>query len=184
MHPLTLVARAIAPHRLKRLWHSGRRLVRGRGGFGAPWLIDATVEHDSVSVDASFFSSSGLSPAASVIHRHLRRANDLARMAYLDDLTAFVGIEWRQPYLDRRLVEFCLSLPQNMFCHRGEDRVVLRRAMRGYMPERLRRRRTYANFYGLIRRGFRLERERINRCWNGRYRQTWNSLMPPACATA
>lgn len=44
------------------------------------------------------------------------------------------GIEYRFPLLDRRLVEFALSLPPNQFRHPGGDRWLMRHAHRNTLP--------------------------------------------------
>jgi asparagine synthase (glutamine-hydrolysing) len=44
------------------------------------------------------------------------------------------GIEDRHPFLDRRVVEFALSLPDEQRWQRGRTRHVLRRAMNGRLP--------------------------------------------------
>lgn len=47
---------------------------------------------------------------------------------------AHFSIEPRYPFFDRRLVEFCLSLPGDQKLHNGWNRVVMRRAMEGMLP--------------------------------------------------
>ncbi|WP_336000310.1 asparagine synthase (glutamine-hydrolyzing) [Halorientalis halophila] len=48
------------------------------------------------------------------------------------------GIEPRFPFLDRRLVEFCLALPADQKFRRGWERFVLRRALGEYLPSDVR----------------------------------------------
>ena len=50
-------------------------------------------------------------------------------------LAAAFGIEARQPTLDRRLIEFCLGIPQDQHIREGQERLLLRRAMAGRLPE-------------------------------------------------
>jgi asparagine synthase (glutamine-hydrolysing) len=52
-----------------------------------------------------------------------------------DNAAAAFSIEKRYPFWDRRVVEFCLSLPPDQKMNRGWTRVVLRRAMAGILPE-------------------------------------------------
>jgi asparagine synthase (glutamine-hydrolysing) len=52
------------------------------------------------------------------------------------------GMQRRHPYFDRRLVEFCLSLPAEQRLARGVDRIVQRRAVDGLVPENIRTRLT------------------------------------------
>ncbi|MBS7538156.1 asparagine synthetase B family protein [Ancylobacter lacus] len=45
------------------------------------------------------------------------------------------GIELRDPTLDRRLVELCLSIPDSQYLKDGVPRSLIRRAMRGIVPD-------------------------------------------------
>jgi asparagine synthase (glutamine-hydrolysing) len=45
------------------------------------------------------------------------------------------SLETRVPLLDHRLVEFALNLPPRMKLRQGKTKVILRKAMRGRLPE-------------------------------------------------
>ena len=47
------------------------------------------------------------------------------------------GIDTRDPTIDRRLFELCLTIPEEQFLHRGVHRSVARRALRGIIPDAL-----------------------------------------------
>lgn len=47
---------------------------------------------------------------------------------------AIFGIDIRTPAFDRRLVEFCVGLPQSQYLRDGQDRWLIRRAMKGRLP--------------------------------------------------
>jgi asparagine synthase (glutamine-hydrolysing) len=49
-----------------------------------------------------------------------------------------LGMERRHPWVDRRLVEFCLSLPGDQRLAQGWPKAILRRAMEGHLPEGVR----------------------------------------------
>jgi len=49
-----------------------------------------------------------------------------------------VGIEARYPYLDTRLVEFCLAVPSAELSRHYQTKLLLRRAMAGILPEKVR----------------------------------------------
>jgi asparagine synthase (glutamine-hydrolysing) len=51
-----------------------------------------------------------------------------------DKASAAFGVEGRYPFFDRRLMEFCLSLPANQKLGAGWNRWILRRAMQGILP--------------------------------------------------
>ncbi len=57
------------------------------------------------------------------------RSDDHNAMAY--------SVEGRQPFLDYRLVEFVLSLPNEFRIRRGMSKWILREAMRGLVPEEI-----------------------------------------------
>jgi asparagine synthase (glutamine-hydrolysing) len=55
-----------------------------------------------------------------------------------DRTIAWLGVEGRYPFFDRRLVEYCLSLPADQKLADGYTRIVARRAMEGIVPDRVR----------------------------------------------
>ena len=52
-----------------------------------------------------------------------------------DKASAAFGVEARYPFFDRRVLEFCLSLPAEQKLGQGWNRWILRRAMAGILPE-------------------------------------------------
>jgi asparagine synthase (glutamine-hydrolysing) len=62
-----------------------------------------------------------------------------------DSAAAAFGLEARYPFFDRRLMELCLSLPPDQKLSQGWTRRVMRRAMRGLLPEEVRWRPGKAN---------------------------------------
>ncbi len=58
-----------------------------------------------------------------------------------DQYAARFAIELRHPFLDKRLVEFCLSLPAEQKMWQGWTRMVMRRGMAGVLPEAIQWRR-------------------------------------------
>jgi asparagine synthase (glutamine-hydrolysing) len=48
---------------------------------------------------------------------------------------AHFGIDIRTPAFDRRLVEFCIGIPQDQYLRKGRDRWLIRRAMQGRLPD-------------------------------------------------
>jgi asparagine synthetase B (glutamine-hydrolysing) len=72
------------------------------------------------------------------------RMEDRSSMAF--------SIEARVPLLDRKLVEFGLSLPDHQKINGGFSKFAVREATRGLMPEEVRLRRTKLGFAGADRR--------------------------------
>jgi len=60
-------------------------------------------------------------------------------------------IEYRHPFFDKELVEFSLSLPPQMKYGNRTIKRILRKAMKGILPEKIRTRRDKAEFSEIIR---------------------------------
>lgn len=56
------------------------------------------------------------------------------------------SLESRLPFLDYRLVEQSLSLPEDFLIKHGTTKIILREAMKGILPERIRRRQDKIGF--------------------------------------
>lgn len=54
------------------------------------------------------------------------------------ELNGAYGMEGRDPTLDKRLLEFCLGIPDSYYFSKGMDRAVLRRAFKGLLPDQVR----------------------------------------------
>lgn len=52
--------------------------------------------------------------------------------------SSFFGVEVRDPTLDVRLLEFCLGIPNEEYAYKGGDRMLIRRAMSGIIPDKVR----------------------------------------------
>jgi asparagine synthase (glutamine-hydrolysing) len=66
----------------------------------------------------------------SILHPHLTAARER-----YDRVASANAIEPRDPFLDVRLIQFCLSLPVEQLQSDGWRKIVLRRAMNGLLPE-------------------------------------------------
>ena len=62
-----------------------------------------------------------------------------------DRTDASFGMEQRHPFTNRRMIELSFSLPENQRL-RGDEKVILRHAMAGMLPELIRQRRDKAEF--------------------------------------
>lgn len=61
-------------------------------------------------------------------------------MEMADKATNQCSLEARYPFFDRRLIEFCLALPASQKFRQGHTRAILKTAMTGILPERVRSR--------------------------------------------
>lgn len=104
---------------------------------------------DLSAIHPAFLQRSGLAERAMDMACNLRnitRGNDRAlRLAVLDRsdhrghlamaTRRLFGIDVRDPTSDRRVIELCLSIPEEQFALGGEPRSLIRRAMRGLLPD-------------------------------------------------
>ena len=80
----------------------------------------------------------------------------------LDRTARHRGVELRFPFLDRRLVEFCLALPAAQKRRHGWGRYVLRRALQGRLPRAVHRRRSKVDFSAHVASGLLSEKMRLD----------------------
>ena len=71
-------------------------------------------------------------------------------VCWYDRVAAGFGIETRHPYLDRRLVELVASLPPSLLYQAGQGKRILREAMKGILPEKIRLRQGKTSFVSFI----------------------------------
>ncbi len=157
--------RPFLPVWLHGLW----RAVRWQGR--PLWMDDTVIRED-------FVKKAGLARRAK---SQLRYEVSMPRNVRLDDLVglesgaltaglevpnhaaAAFGLEPRYPFFDRRLAEYCLSLPSNQKLRRGWTKWVMRNALGGVLPEAIRWRgsKTYLDrniSHGLLK----FEREEVD----------------------
>lgn len=120
-HPSAFHARFLNPEFARHVEWTERAHRFGHDAPRTPRSV-RTAHHDEL--------TSGLLPAA---------------LEVVDRAAAAFGIEARYPFADLRLVEFCLALPPTQRFRYGQTRTILRRAMKGYLPETVRTRNTKGN---------------------------------------
>ncbi|WP_103029000.1 lasso peptide isopeptide bond-forming cyclase [Salinibacter altiplanensis] len=77
--------------------------------------------------------------------RMLKSAYLVSSFEKIAHYAAATGIEARHPFMDKRLIEFCLGLPPQQSLSNGWSRVIMRRAMKGVVPDSIRKRTEKAN---------------------------------------
>ena len=53
------------------------------------------------------------------------------------ELGGAYGLEVRDPTFDQRVMSFCWAIPQSQYVRDGQNRMLIRRAMAGYLPEQV-----------------------------------------------
>ncbi|HEX2779600.1 MAG TPA: asparagine synthase-related protein, partial [Gemmatimonadaceae bacterium] len=110
--------------------HLARRDARARSLLRAPLLRDLR-RHSAAAEDPDIEAT--LSERAAHAAALDRPAYQLT-LEMADKCAASFGVEARYPFFDRRLIEFCLALPDEQKLDGGWTRLVLRRAMAGILP--------------------------------------------------
>ena len=83
--------------------------------------------------------SCGGGPDLTAVHVCLMEHPDLTvALERYDRVAAAFGIECRRPLLDKRLVEFCVSIPWERKVYRGTTKRTFREAVKGLIPEEVR----------------------------------------------
>jgi asparagine synthase (glutamine-hydrolysing) len=147
------VARVLNEYLLKPLLPPGavRALRRLRGGDPAvlvpPWLDEGFVRRTELARRAaSIQEPDRLSlPGPSGAVAPVETGAGGRAISWLESLAAGYGVEVRHPYLDRRVLEYLISLPLRQVYRGGVARVVVRRAMDGLLPDSVRCREDKSN---------------------------------------
>lgn len=134
---LKYVAGPLAPRPTRRVW----RRLHGRDSPESAYPALDTEAARRMGFDLS----PGVGPPLPTHHReeHRRRLTDPEQVYFIEVLDAELaplGVEPRYPYFDRRLVEFCLSLPVDQKMEDGLGRQIARRALADAVPETIRTR--------------------------------------------
>ena len=110
-------------------------------------LLDTALWHDN----GRFDSTQVMDRISAQIARDKPGADALERMIYfelkqrlaelllmrVDKVTMSTSIESRVPYLDHRLVEFAMSIPEQVKVRNHQTKAVLKRAVRGLIPDNI-----------------------------------------------
>ncbi len=117
-----------------------------------PWLTDEVLDllGDAPMVDRGPDGGRARRPSQAASVLDPRVATAIRQESWR---AAEAGIEVRRPYRDRRLVEWALAVPAHQLYRPGWPKRLTRRAMRGLLPEVVRRRRRRSSLFPLFRRG-------------------------------
>jgi asparagine synthase (glutamine-hydrolysing) len=95
------------------------------------------------------------SRSARGVYRSLTSGWLTALLSYYSSIAACSGVELRFPYLDRRLVEFMISIPPGLLISKGFRKSILRRSMVDILPELTRQRLKPSHYTEIVDYGLR-----------------------------
>jgi asparagine synthase (glutamine-hydrolysing) len=134
-----------------------RRVVRRAKGTDSPdWLTPGILERDEAHVASH--ERDGAFPTHTQRYLHevlLFNSNLTYAVGENDGLASRFGMEYRYPYLDRRVVEFLFAIPEEQRWWMDRPKAIVRRALRDVLPDEVRERRTKAEFSVILDREMR-----------------------------
>ena len=138
----------VVPSMMLRAWRASRR--------AAPSVEDVLLRRTLARRIRHAVKVAGASPPGAperVMHREaISQPGYQLTLEIADKSAAAFGIEPRYPFFDRRLIEFCVGLPEEQKFADGWPRLILRRAMQGVLPSAIQWRSTKADLSSNFRR--------------------------------
>lgn len=109
---------------------------RDKTGLYTPAMQAGLNGHTAVAtLERTFQQASNLEPLAQQQYVDMKTYLADNILTKVDRMSMAVSLEARVPLLDHRIVEFALSLPPRLKLHRGQTKVILRRAMHSRLPD-------------------------------------------------
>ncbi|MBN8225477.1 MAG: hypothetical protein J0L89_11770 [Xanthomonadales bacterium] len=133
------VREALTPNALRRLRDRWRRHRGNRPPGGL--LHPRFAEKVDLSSRIDAYRQHAPPGLRSKAHQHitaLTHPNLAVGRERYDRVAAALAIEPRDPFMDLRVIEYCLRLPAEQIDDQGWIKMVLRRAMAGYLPDEVR----------------------------------------------
>ena len=140
---------------LTKVWRQWRKLFRQNQRHQPAWrrLINSEFV-EQVNLIERLKNQPNLPRTEQETHYHrLMEAGMVRTLEILNKTAGAYGIEVRFPFWDKRLIEFCLSLPPEQKISKGWTRMVMRRAMKDTLPQKVQWRVGKTNMYPGFERG-------------------------------
>lgn len=119
-----------------------------------PWFSDAFLDRALRFANRPATIGHGFHSAqARAIYFEARSKYHVHCVEWHNKIAAQYALDVSFPMLDRDLLAFLMAIPGEMQNHDGVPRAILREAMRGVLPERIRTRRSKGDFSGVVNRG-------------------------------
>jgi asparagine synthase (glutamine-hydrolysing) len=140
-HVLARMTDALLPDRVRQAL---RRAAGKPSATASPWL---DLSRLGCRPEDPFEALGARRPGVRNLSRTQLVATNLPMLLHWEDRSSMAhGVEARVPFLDHRLVEFALGLPDDYKLADGTTKRILREAMRGILPEEVRERRDKLGF--------------------------------------
>ena len=130
---------AFAPAKARKLRHwlvwqrSDRRAAAGKGRVTRTFAAKIELKRRRAQFRQHLGSARSNEPEYRAVT--IRDPHQVAGRERYDRIASSLAIEPRDPFLDIRIVQFCLSLPAAQVKSGGWPKLILRRAMKGFVPD-------------------------------------------------
>jgi asparagine synthase (glutamine-hydrolysing) len=113
----------------------------------APWISSEFAKQHERALSGYPERLRALGHSLPSLQENLHALDALRRQVAIAAKSSLADCETRYPYLDRNLVEFLYSVPREQLVRPGQRRSLMRRALRGIVPEEIltRRRKAYVS---------------------------------------
>lgn len=88
-------------------------------------------------LDNAYRYNRSIKPARQIHHDLLSSGMIQTALEIYNKGCSSFHVEMRAPYIDKRLVEFCLATPGNQKINEGYTRIIMRKALQGTLPEEI-----------------------------------------------
>lgn len=143
-HDASFILRGMLSNLLPEAGLNKLRYIRNGGGNKPDWInFDGLLVNE---VSPSIYTGQKTSSLRELSYSELMESNLQPLLHYADRDSMAHSVETRLPFLDYRLVEFILGLPDEYKLSQGVTKRVLREGMKGILPESIRLRMTKLGF--------------------------------------
>ena len=133
----------------------------GRPGWDHEWYTDEFREN----IRRHSFARNESGPAVPLrcasLYQTIRSSYHVMCMEWNNKAAAMFGLETAFPFLDRDLLSFLMSVPGEVKTSKGVPKALLRRAMRGILPDSIAGRRWKADFTHVVNAGVEQDYSRV-----------------------
>lgn len=129
----------LLPSTMRRLWWMMKRYRPSFSPFNVPLSRTFSQRIDLERKVRARLPDPALLPQTTreSLCRSLTSGLFLSMVENFDKPAAIHSLEPRLPFLDRRLIEFCIAVPNSQKLRRGFSRFIMRRAMTGILPQKV-----------------------------------------------
>jgi asparagine synthase (glutamine-hydrolysing) len=98
------------------------------------------------------------------VYEYVRSPYEVLYMEWNNKAAAMTGLDVAFPFLDRDLLSFLMAVPGEIATWRGIHKALLREAMRGVVPSKIRRRSSKADFTDVVNASLILAFDQVVKC--------------------